>query len=165
MSDPWLRASASVLKDHYEERNSKAFMKEAHYKARHLMGEFLPRGSSSITNDKKTFEDHDDDRLASFLRRKKKRKSVNIIWGSFQRPPFSLAYYMPSNFVDDISNQFMEVYPKLLRYTISKTNDKSSAHDLVMKSFMKVLELFKETQEMPKRLDFYLIKVIHRTFG
>ena len=25
MSDPWLRASASVLKDHYEERNSKAF--------------------------------------------------------------------------------------------------------------------------------------------
>ena len=58
----------------------------------------------------------------------------------------------------------MEVYPKLLRYAISKTNDKPSAHDLVMKSFMKVLELFKETQEMPKRLDFYLIKVIHRTF-
>ena len=45
MSDPWLRASASVLKDHYEERNSKAFMKEAHYKARHLMSRILPRGS------------------------------------------------------------------------------------------------------------------------
>ena len=71
MADPWLRASASVLKDHYEERNSKAFMKEAHYKARHLMSRILPKGSSSIANDKKTFDDHDDDRLASFLRRKK----------------------------------------------------------------------------------------------
>ena len=71
---------------------------------------------------------------------------------------------MTDNSVDDISNRFMEVYPRLLKYAISKTNDKSSAHDLVMKSFMKVLERFKESQEMPERLDFYLIKVIRNTF-
>ena len=71
MADPWLKASATVLKDHYKERDSKAFMKEAHYKARHLMSRMMPRGSSNIVNDSTSFEDHDDDRLASFLRRKK----------------------------------------------------------------------------------------------
>ena len=29
VADPWLRASANVLKAHYQERDSKAFMKEA----------------------------------------------------------------------------------------------------------------------------------------
>ena len=71
VADPWLRASADVLKAHYQERDSKAFMKEAHYKARHLMSRILPKGSSNIVNDINSFEDHDDDRLASFLRRKK----------------------------------------------------------------------------------------------
>ena len=70
-ADPWLRASASVLKEHYKKRDSKAFMKEAHYKAKHLMSRMMPRGSSNIVNDSNSFEDHVDDRLASFLRRKK----------------------------------------------------------------------------------------------
>ena len=64
----------------------------------------------------------------------------------------------------EISNQFLEVYPRLLRYGITLTHDKSSAHDLVMKAFMKVLEKFKETRELPERLDFYLFKTVRTTF-
>ena len=63
----------------------------------------------------------------------------------------------------EISNQFLEVYPRLLRYGITLTHDKSSAHDLVMKAFMKVLEKFKETDELPERLDFYLFKTVRNT--
>ena len=66
--------------------------------------------------------------------------------------------------VNRISFLFERAYPKLLKYAITLTREKSAAHDLVMKSFMKVLEKFKETQELPERLDFYLVKTIRNTF-
>ena len=50
------------------------------------MSEFLPSGSSNIDNDNDSFEDHDDDRLASFLRRKRKKENVKMIWGLFRGP-------------------------------------------------------------------------------
>lgn len=57
----------------------------------------------------------------------------------------------------------MEVYPKLLKYAIARGNDKDTAHDLVMKSFMKALEKFNKTQELPEQLLFYLIRTIRNT--
>ena len=71
---------------------------------------------------------------------------------------------MTKSDVNRISFRFERAYPKLLKYAITLTREKSSAHDLVMKSFMKVLEKFKETQELPERLDFYLVKTIRNTF-
>lgn len=57
----------------------------------------------------------------------------------------------------------MEVYPRLLKYAISRGKDKDSAHDLVMKSFMKALEKLNQTQELPENLLFYLIKTVRNT--
>ena len=69
--DPWLFESNKVLKTHYRNKNSRAFMKEAHYKSRHISQRMLPRNSSSIVYDNLPFDDKDDNRVASYLRRKK----------------------------------------------------------------------------------------------
>ena len=69
--DPWLFESNKVLKTHYRNKNSRAFMKEAHYKSSHLSKRMLPQNSSNIVHNSLSFDDNDDNRFASYLRRKK----------------------------------------------------------------------------------------------
>jgi len=66
--------------------------------------------------------------------------------------------------IDSISDQFTALYPKLLRYATSLARNKHFAHDLVMQVYLSVLDTFKEHNELPARLEFYLIRSIRNKF-
>tara|TARA_B100000780_G_scaffold257696_1_gene207672 strand:- start:6 stop:509 length:504 start_codon:yes stop_codon:yes gene_type:complete len=60
----------------------------------------------------------------------------------------------------EITEKFENLYPKVLKYAISRTRDKDSAHDLVMDVYTKILEIFRETNQLPDDLVFYTIRAI-----
>ena len=60
----------------------------------------------------------------------------------------------------EITEKFETLYPNVLKYAISRTRDKDSAHDLVMDVYTKILEIFRETNQLPDDLVFYTIRAI-----
>ena len=60
----------------------------------------------------------------------------------------------------EITEKFENLYPNVLKYAISRTRDKDSAHDLVMDVYTKILEIFRETNQLPDDLVFYTIRAI-----
>ena len=60
----------------------------------------------------------------------------------------------------EITEKFETLYPKVLKYAISRTRDKDSAHDLVMDVYTKILGTFRETNQLPDDLVFYTIRAI-----
>ena len=60
----------------------------------------------------------------------------------------------------EITEKFETLYPNVLKYAISRTRDKDSAHDLVMDVYTKILERFRETNQLPDDLVFYTIRAI-----
>ena len=71
---------------------------------------------------------------------------------------------MTENIIENISQQFVSLYPKLFRYAMSLTGDKHGSDDLVMHVFKSVLENFRDTRELPEQLEFYLIRSIRNKF-
>ena len=60
----------------------------------------------------------------------------------------------------EIAEKFETLYPKVFRYAVSRTKNKDSAHDIVMEVYTRILEKFRETEELPEQLEFYTIRAI-----
>ena len=60
----------------------------------------------------------------------------------------------------EITEKFETLYPKVFKYALSRAKNKDSAHDLVMEVYTKILERFRETNELPDQLEFYTIRAI-----
>ena len=79
-------------------------------------------------------------------------------------PNSSYCCTMEKEAIDNITEQFTTLYPKLFRYAMSLTGDKHTSDDLVMNVFITVLEKFRESHEFPTQLEFYLIRSIRNKF-
>ena len=60
----------------------------------------------------------------------------------------------------EITEKFETLYPKVFKYALSRTKNKDSAHDIVMDVYIRILEKFRETGELPEQLEFYTIRAI-----
>ena len=60
----------------------------------------------------------------------------------------------------EIAEKFETLYPKVFRYALSRTKNKDTAHDIVMEVYTRILEKFRETNELPEQLEFYTIRAI-----
>ena len=60
----------------------------------------------------------------------------------------------------EITEKFETLYPKVFRYALSRARNKDAAHDLVMDVYTKILEKFRESNELPEQLEFYTIRAI-----
>ena len=96
---------------------------------------------------------------------KPKKVKDNVEIGALSLGPnSSYCYIMEKEAIHNITEQFTTLYPKLFRYAMSLTGDKHTSDDLVMNVFITVLEKFRESDEFPTQLEFYLIRSIRNKF-
>ena len=60
----------------------------------------------------------------------------------------------------DIKEKFENLYPKVFKYALSRAKNKDLAHDLIMEVYIKILNNFRENNEIPEKLEFYTMRAI-----